>query len=570
MNRSTLLSLLTAGFFTLVALLSLIKTPFYTSHDGFVHTTRIAAYYRTIKDGQFPPRWATNLNAAMGSPIFTYIYPLPYFLGGVFHLVKFSYQDSFRLVMITSTLASAVFMFWWLKENFGNLAALVGAVYYVWVPYRFLNLYVRAAYAENLAYAFIPLVLLSVQKIYQSKKANLWQFLLAFSTTALLLSHNEIAAISLPVAFGWALLWVFLTRKWNSLIRVCLFFLAGFLMASFIYLPDFLERKYIFFDRGMAYYFNYFVAWWQLLRSPWGYGFDLGGTLHDGMSLQLGLAQIFSVIVSTAMIGWTLIRNRGRKISLQTWTAIFFLAILGIVIFFMVDQPYIRRIWEVLPLITIIVDFPWRFLGTASLAVAFLTAFVTNRFKFPTLAAVILIAFTLVANRNHLRINQSLSIADPVFDAYRGTSTAASNEFTPAWHQSAGFVENSSPVSAIYGSAKLSGMTNNAFGTSFSVEVAGPAAVRINRFYFPQTDIYSNNNLLVKDKDWNIINVPTTPNYDDTGLILLKIFPPGGNYVLKFGETPLRRTADFISLATFIIMALFFIKSFKWKRKSII
>ncbi len=35
---------------------------FYPSHDGELHLARVAAYSQALKNGQFPVRWAADLN----------------------------------------------------------------------------------------------------------------------------------------------------------------------------------------------------------------------------------------------------------------------------------------------------------------------------------------------------------------------------------------------------------------------------------------------------------------------------------------------------------------------------
>ena len=280
-----------------IALKSLLTNSFYTSHDGFTHTARIAAYYKALKDGQFPPRWGTDLNGGLGSPIFTYIYPLPYLLGSSIHFTGISYQDGFRIVTAVGYFLSGLTCFWWLKNRFGNLPGLLGAIFYLWAPYRFLNIYVRAAYAENLAYIFIPLIFLAIDEIFRSRRWGF--FLLAFSTAGMLLSHNLIAAIFLPLSLCWTF-WQLITRRNPSAFVVStLAVITGFLMSSFIYFPDLFERQFVKFDTSIVYFREHFVTVWQLLRSPWGYGFDFPGVVNDEMSFQLGLGQI---LITTSFI----------------------------------------------------------------------------------------------------------------------------------------------------------------------------------------------------------------------------------------------------------------------------
>lgn len=543
-----LLTLILIVVFSFVALRSLISNPFYTSHDGFTHTARIASYFHALEDGQFPPRWATNLNGNMGSPIFTYIYPLPYFLGSLFHLSGMKYEDSFRAVMGLGYFLSGITSFFWLKNKFGNLAGFVGAVFFLWVPYHFLNLYVRASLAENLAYVFVPLIFLSIEKIFAGK--NRWLYALAFSTAALFLSHNEVSALILPLAAGWIVLQLFLTGNKRGLFRVAISLAAGFAMASFIYLPDLFERNFIRFDQGISYYQEHFVSFWQLIRSPWGYGFDLPGSVNDAMSFQLGLGQILTAVLLFITIFAKAIHKKSMTRAV-IFSVGFFYLVLGIAIFLMVDEPLIRTVWTSIPGLKIIVDFPWRLLGVTAIAFSFFAAVLVSELKNNKLVAVFLIAAVLLFNRNHLRINLPEDFSNSTFDSYDGTATAQSNEFTPQWHHSYDFRTRKSPVEIKNGHLRSDLKSVSAKGIEFRLSGTGNSTVLINRFFFPATTIWKDGKLLNYSTDVQIIQKETTDGLENSGLILIKNATPG-LYHLSFGDTVLRRFGNGLSLCALI------------------
>ena len=527
--RRFLPSFIVLLFFSILALRSLVQNSFYTSHDGFTHTARIAAYFQALSDGQFPPRWAPNFNNGLGSPIFTYIYPVPYFLGSATHFVGFSFQDSFRLVMVLSTFLSSAFMYFWLKRNFGSTPALVGAIFYVWVPYRFLNLYVRAAYAENLAYMFLPVILLSLQ----DKK---WK-MFVFSLALLLLTHNVVAAMFLPTIIGWGIL------QKSSLKKMVLGMVAAFSLAAFIYLPDFFERGYVLFDSGINYFSDHFVAFWQFFRSPWCYGFDFAGTTSDAMSFQLGLTQIGVFVMAIYLAA--------KKKSLP---AIFFTSLTVLVTAIMTETPWSVGLWKTVPVMKNIIDFPWRFIGVTTLTFSFLAAFVVSQVRYKKVVAVVCILAVLVFNRNHLRVNETASFPDKDFINYTGASTATSGEFTPRWHNDRDFFIPEKKVEVLRGNTDISNIIYNSFGVSFLATGSEAAKIRINRLYFPQTDIFLNGSQLEKDKQYRITGRTSFEKLDDSGLIQVDFLPPGGKYQLKFSETPLRKIGNVISLGSLVLL----------------
>ncbi|MBU1999443.1 MAG: hypothetical protein KKE64_08140 [Candidatus Omnitrophica bacterium] len=155
-----LLILLIGLFFSI----PLLSNNFYVTHDGQAQVVRIAAYYQAIIDGQIPPRWAGNLNYQHGLPTLSFFFPLEGYLGTVFHLIGFSFQDSYKILMIGSFLFSPVFFFFFLNKLFKKEVAFVGAILYGLAPYHFLDVYVRGQLAEMLALMFAPLLFLIIEK----------------------------------------------------------------------------------------------------------------------------------------------------------------------------------------------------------------------------------------------------------------------------------------------------------------------------------------------------------------------------------------------------------------------
>jgi hypothetical protein len=199
------------------ALKSLAIPGFYTSHDGETHTARIAAYYQALADRQLPPRFAGNFYNGLGSPIFVYIYPVPYLLGSAVHLLGFSFADSFKILMAAGFIFSAIFAYLWLKEVFkSEKAAFLGALFYAWAPYRFLLIYVRASISELLAYTFLPLLFYSLTKL-KEKQSLLWISSSAISFSLVLLSQNLVAMISSFIIGGYILILSFHSKSFKYL-----------------------------------------------------------------------------------------------------------------------------------------------------------------------------------------------------------------------------------------------------------------------------------------------------------------------------------------------------------------
>ncbi len=547
-----LLPFLIILIFAYFGLRSLIDSPFYTSHDGFTHTARIAAYNKILNDRQFPPRWAADLNGTLGSPIFVYSYSLPYFLGSVIHNAGFPYQDSFRMVMGLSFILGSIGMYLWLKTKYGVLPGLTAAIFYMYVPYRFLNLYVRAAYAESFAYAILPFIFLSIERYKHSQNKVFWWGMAALTTSLLLLSHNVVSAIFLPLILAWIVLTYW--QKWISIIKLFGALITGVLIGSFIYIPDLFELHFTRFNQGISYFSEHFVSLYQLIRSPWDYGFDFPGSANDAMSFQLGLAQLLVVGLVLAFIIFK------RKFQVEP---LFFLLVFFCVIILMVEAPYSIFLWKTIPMLAKIVDFPWRLLGLAAFIFAILSAYLVSVSRFKLLIFILLICAVTIANRNFMRVNDKLSFSDDVFDSYVGSSTAF-NEYLPIGHKTTQIPEAIAPVDALQGNPNVRVIARNSQGIIFDATSKEEAQIRINRFYFPKTEISKDGIVLRENKDWFINNEIQSTEFDDSGTIFLKIHSPGGRYEVKFTETPVRKFANILSVVSFlavlIVLALSIIK----------
>ncbi|MBI2334647.1 hypothetical protein HYU96_02500 [Candidatus Daviesbacteria bacterium] len=124
----------------------------FTSHDLTHHVIRQISMDKLLSEGQFPPRWSGELNNGYGYPVFLFNYPLPAMVGEVFHKLGLGYVDSVKAVLLSSMLISVIGMYLFLYALLGSkLAAFLGAMFYLYAPLRFLNVYVSAAVGSALA-----------------------------------------------------------------------------------------------------------------------------------------------------------------------------------------------------------------------------------------------------------------------------------------------------------------------------------------------------------------------------------------------------------------------------------
>src|SRR3990167_6566198 len=243
---------------SLIPLTALMHSGLPLTHDGQDHVARIANFYQNLSEGNLIPRWAANLNWGYGHPILIFFFPLPSYAASIFHFLGFSLVDSVKLVFAVAFIASGIAMYLWLREFLGEIPAITGSILYNFAPYRFVDLYVRGAIGEHVAFIFPPLICYFLLKLANPPSprsegthlggviTNRFYFAGAcFSLAGLILSHNALLLMFLPfiILYGLYLIAVSKNKKLLSIIY-SLVTLLGFGLSFFFLYPAFAEGKY--------------------------------------------------------------------------------------------------------------------------------------------------------------------------------------------------------------------------------------------------------------------------------------------------------------------------------------
>ena len=271
---------------------------FFSTHDGDHHLARSFDAIQTLSEGHFPLRWAGSLNYFCGVPIFNFFYPLFYYLIFLINFLIGDVISSLKVVYVLSFTLAPLFFYFWLKRETKNTAtSLFGAILYLFVPYRFLLVFVRSS-PEFLAYTVLPIFLyfLSIffEKVKSKKRrACFLGFLASLLGAMFIVSHNLVAFLLSPILGLWFMIKVWRTKIYQQKGK---FFFLDVLTAisiiglsAFFWGPVFLEKEQTQLSR--ANYWQHFPTLKQLIRSPWGYFYSAPGVGNDGMSFSLGYAQ---------------------------------------------------------------------------------------------------------------------------------------------------------------------------------------------------------------------------------------------------------------------------------------
>src|SRR3989344_7628800 len=170
--------------------LPLLHKGLHTIHDD-QQVARLFLFDQALKAGQFPVRWVEDLGFGFGYPLFVFYPPLVYMVAEIFHLVGFGFIDSVKMTFFFSIFLSGIAMYVLAKEFFGRFAAFISALFYMYVPYRALDVYVRGAMAESFSFVWLPLILWSFFKLFETNDRKYALFSGIF-LALLMITHNLI------------------------------------------------------------------------------------------------------------------------------------------------------------------------------------------------------------------------------------------------------------------------------------------------------------------------------------------------------------------------------------------
>lgn len=518
------------------------------THDGQDHVARIANFYQNLSEGNIIPRWAGNLNWGYGHPILEFLYPLSSYFASFFHFFGFTLIDSVKLVFGISYILSGLTMYFFIKELLNNnKAAFLASALYIIAPYRFVDLYVRGAIGEHVAFMFPPLIFYFLLKL--SKRYSLAYLISgAFSFAGLILSHNAVTLMFLPLICIYIFYLIFkcFNKKYFMLSSFILILLS-FGLSAFFWIPAFMEGKYTLRDivtRGGEYAAS-FVMLKDLFYGQWSYG----GTLS--FSKQVGVIHWIGIFTSVISIFY-LYKRKNKLWILSLGSFI----ILGITLFLTMLES--NLIWQVSTILQKF-QFPWRFLSLAVFLSALLSAIAFHVFsdKRKKVLLLILVIGLFVVNKDYWRANGYLNKSESFYtNIYDGTTDTG--ESAPVW--SVRFMEKRSNanIEVILGKARVEEISRSFTSHSYKIVAKDRIRIKENTLYFPGWRVY------VDGKKTDV----EFQDQKNRGLITFFLEKGDHKVDIKFGETKLRLVADTITfMSLFSVVILVILKNTKrWKR----
>jgi hypothetical protein len=569
------------------------------------HDARHSVYFlfeldRGIEDGIVYPRWQPDFAFGYGYPFFNIYGPLSTYVGEAFHLLGFGFTDAIKIVFALSVAGSGLAMYGFAKRVSGRQAGLVAAVAYMVIPYRLVDLYVRAALAESVAYVLVPLALWGAwATIDHPRLANV--LALAFVYAGLLYTHPLTALLlTLILAFYVAILalarvndeqpWRGLSREsflpflghlGHVLLPVAAGLILGLGLSALFALPAMTENRFVRVDQwygGRYAWGGDFVEFFQLFSPRWGFGVSVPGP-EDGVSFQLGAVPAVLSLFAVARLLSTEVRAHSNRWGRRLVAFFAVLTLVAVTLMLSISAP----LWQTLPLVRL-VQFPWRLLGVTVISMAFLCGAAAQRprpvqegpgmgpttwgrlkaeVQVPTL---ILIALLILGSLPYMQAEmseQQVSLAGLIRfqqSADEMTGSTAWVREIPTWSPLADYYIADKPVTSKVDYTSLYRQAGRVHARTLESRVnrelveysaSRPVLITFNMFYYPGWRAYR----LDPETNARIEELPIALR-GELGLMTVRVPAGLGRVLLEFEDSPIRKLGTAVTFGSLALVGI--------------
>lgn len=432
------------------------------THDGEYHIIRIVEFAKMLQQGYLFPRWAPDLNSGYGVPIFQYFYPLPNYVGTFISSFTHDAVRSFQMAEGLGYILAGIALFGWLYMLFGFIPAIVGAVIGAYVPYWFVDIYVRGTIGEVWATAFLFCVL-----FFAEKKKYL---MVGMCYGLLILSHNILAMIYTPLILG-----VLLLRNRKQLWGL----LVGLGLSAYFWLPALFEQKFVA-GLNTVNFREHFVRAYELIIPSWGTEFSGIGITGNTISFQIGVIPIIVLFVSL----FFLFREKNNKTKLLVG---YFLAVFAVAIAIML--PWSQKLWELVTPLQLM-QYPWRLLSLGIPTVAVASAYWVSKMKKP-LFGIVLMVLAILFSYSYSRPVQYAPRSETYYTSrpnFTDGTSSMGNSFSTIWTT---WKETKAQEPFIVQNGTITSVQQSKYlDKRFQVVMTDPGSITVNTLYFPSWRAY--------------------------------------------------------------------------------
>ncbi len=347
---------LLALLFSLLASVAVL-IPFFwlgcaSGHDFEFHVASWLDVAYQWKHGVLYPHWTAWTNYGFGEPRYIFYPPFSWMFGAALTVLLPISWVLVAFILFTQTLAGMAAFFLLCRFTSGR-AAWLGAAFYAANPYALLVSYIRSDFAEQLACAVFPLLLLAALRLAgllseeKPKLSTIPLFAMAFAAIWLCNAPaGVIASYSMALLFACAAL---SERDWRVVVRGAVGLALGLGLTGFYLLPAAYEQRWVNISQALS----------RGLRPDQNFLFtridDVEHTWFNWISSYCALFLILLTAV-TALASRRIFLRQTRTKTL--WHTLLLLAAAATLLMLRFTLP----LWNLLPKLRY-VQFPWRWMS---------------------------------------------------------------------------------------------------------------------------------------------------------------------------------------------------------------
>ena len=341
----------------------------FVGYDLLFHLNRIHGLTEVLINDQFPFYISPHFLAGYGYASNWFYSDLPLLPASIMSLLGLELVSMYKLYLIMITALTGLSMYYCTSKITQNdKIALLAATIYVLSNYRFVNLFIRSALGEALAFIILPFVLYGLYELLFNDERK-W-YILTFSFTALLFTH----ILSTLLAF--TLLTVICIFNYKRFIenpkRLINLFFSGavsIFTAAFFLFP-FIEQAfthtYWFSENPIFHPSGFTLSWSGILHGLFFNTIARFGERYFG----LGITMVFPLVLVLFFF---------KRTDSQNMRIAKFFTLLSLPMIFMVSNWFP---WQIIPIIDVI-QFPWRLYGIVTLLLSISGAIYISELKLP-------------------------------------------------------------------------------------------------------------------------------------------------------------------------------------------
>ncbi len=176
-------------------------------HDVAFHAIVGHEYLRSVDEGVLVPRWIEPVAGGLGAPVFSYYPPLTYNLARALDgLVAGGSVPALRAAAVAASLLSLITVYILARDRLSILGSLAVATVYSLAASRAIDLHERFALPTHVAYVWLPLIWLMLDRLTRHPGRVTTIVGLAITCAGLVLTHT-LSAVLVSYGLGPYVLW---------------------------------------------------------------------------------------------------------------------------------------------------------------------------------------------------------------------------------------------------------------------------------------------------------------------------------------------------------------------------